>query len=83
MKVEIGVEYQTFLLLLLFFNVAVKWILGHLQDIESWVISTKNIAEQFKKVNKHFKTWHKFQNYMTRPNDMIHTLIAESVYGTV
>ena len=85
---EIGVKHWK-IFVVLFFNVAVKRILGHLPTYrKGWVIKNINIAEQFvllldpakiKKVNKHFKIRHQFQYLTTRPNDMIHTLLYNSL----
>ena len=83
---KLVLNIKTFLLLC-FPYVAVKCIFRLLQDIVKLGDFNKSIAEQFvclfdpaknKKVNKHFKIRHQFQNSTTRPNDMIHTLIKEN-----
>ena len=80
LNVEISVEYRK-IFVVVFFNVAAKCILGHLQDFrKGWAISLKTCRairpssrSSRKKVNKHFKIRRQLQYLMTRPNDMIHT----------
>ena len=78
-NVEIGVEYQI-IVAGVFFNVVVKCIFGHLQDLERFgnfmaeqLVLLFNPAKQ-KKVNKHFKIRRQFQNSTACPNVMIQAL---------
>ena len=58
------------------------------RSIKGWVISLKKLAEQFvllfdlaknKNLNKHFKIGRQFQNWTTRPNDMMYTQSIKTI----